>query len=119
PRPGPQRPADAARPDRGRRGPGRRGPRHAPGHEHRPRRLPHPPSPPPAPPTSPRDVLSRLETMVLMAGVDIPLRAIREQISSAINLIVHQARLKDGTRRLTHVTEIVGIEGDVITLQHI
>ncbi|HET9005960.1 MAG TPA: CpaF family protein [Actinomycetes bacterium] len=68
---------------------------------------------------SPRDVLSRLETMVLMAGVDIPMRAIREQISSAINLIVHQARLKDGTRRLTHVTEIVGMEGDVITLQDI
>ena len=68
---------------------------------------------------SPRDVLSRLETMVLMAGVDIPLRAIHEQISSAINLIVHQARLKDGTRRLTHVTEIVGMEGDVITLQNI
>src|SRR5512132_3667771 len=68
---------------------------------------------------SPRDVLSRLETMVLMAGVDIPVRAIREQIASAINLIVHQSRLKDGTRRLTHVTEIVGMEGDVITLQDI
>ncbi len=68
---------------------------------------------------SPRDVLSRLETMVLMAGVDIPMRAIREQIASAINLIVHQARLKDGSRRLTHVTEIVGMEGDVITLQDI
>ena len=68
---------------------------------------------------SPRDVLSRLETMVLMAGVDIPMRAIREQISSAINLIVHQARLKDGSRRLTHITEIVGMEGDVITLQDI
>ena len=68
---------------------------------------------------SPRDVLSRLETMVLMAGVDIPMRAIREQISSAINLIVHQSRLKDGTRRLTHITEIVGMEGDVITLQDI
>jgi len=68
---------------------------------------------------SPRDVLSRLETMVLMAGVDIPMRAIREQISSAISLIVHQSRLKDGTRRLTHVTEIVGMEGDVITLQDI
>ena len=68
---------------------------------------------------SPRDVLSRLETMVLMAGVDIPVRAIREQISSALNLIVHQARLKDGSRRLTHITEIVGMEGDVITLQDI
>jgi pilus assembly protein CpaF len=66
---------------------------------------------------SPRDVLSRLETMVLMAGVDIPMRAIREQISSAVHLIVHQARLRDGTRRFTHVTEVVGMEGDVITLQ--
>jgi pilus assembly protein CpaF len=66
---------------------------------------------------SPRDVLSRLETMVLMAGVDIPVRAIREQIASAVNLIVHQARLRDGTRRLTHVTEVVGMEGEVITLQ--
>jgi pilus assembly protein CpaF len=66
---------------------------------------------------SPRDVLSRLETMCLMAGMDLPVRAIREQIASAIQLIVHQARLKDGTRRFTHVTEIVGMEGDVITLQ--
>jgi pilus assembly protein CpaF len=66
---------------------------------------------------SPRDVLSRLETMVLMAGVDIPVRAIREQIASAVNLIVHQARLRDGSRRLTHVTEVVGMEGEVITLQ--
>ena len=68
---------------------------------------------------SPRDALSRLETMVLMAGVDLPMRAIREQISSAIDLIVHQSRLKDGTRRLTHITEVVGMEGDVITLQDI
>jgi pilus assembly protein CpaF len=66
---------------------------------------------------SPRDSLSRLETMVLMAGMDLGVRAIREQISSALNIIVHQARLKDGTRRFTHVTEIVGMEGDVITLQ--
>jgi pilus assembly protein CpaF len=66
---------------------------------------------------SPRDVLSRLETMTLMAGMDITIRAVREQISSAIDLIVHQARLQDGTRRITHVTEIVGMEGDVITLQ--
>ena len=66
---------------------------------------------------SPRDVLSRLETMVLMAGMDLSMRAIREQISSAINLIIHQARLKDGSRRVTHVTEIVGMEGEVITLQ--
>jgi pilus assembly protein CpaF len=66
---------------------------------------------------SPRDVLSRLETMTLMAGMDLGVRAIREQISAAINVIIHQARLKDGTRRLTHVTEVVGMEGDVITLQ--
>ncbi|MFN2641940.1 MAG: CpaF family protein [Actinomycetota bacterium] len=66
---------------------------------------------------SPRDVLARLETMVLMAGMDLPVRAIREQVASAIQLIVHQARLKDGTRRLTHVTEVLGMEGDIITLQ--
>jgi pilus assembly protein CpaF len=66
---------------------------------------------------APRDVLSRVETMVLMAGVDLPVRAIREQVSSAIDLIVQQARFKDGTRHITHVTEVVGMEGDVITLQ--
>jgi pilus assembly protein CpaF len=66
---------------------------------------------------SPRDVLARLETMCLMAGMDLPVRAIREQVASAIQLIVHQSRLKDGTRRITHVTEVVGMEGDVITLQ--
>jgi pilus assembly protein CpaF len=68
---------------------------------------------------SPRDVLSRLETMVLMAGMDLPLRAIREQISSAIDVVVHQARLKDGTRRITHVSEVEGMEADVITMQDI
>ena len=68
---------------------------------------------------SPRDTLARLETMVLMAGVDLPVRAIREQVSSAIDLIVQQARLKDGTRHITHVTEVVGMEGDVITMQDI
>src|SRR5205823_9370188 len=66
---------------------------------------------------APRDVLSRLETMTMMAGMDLGVRAIREQISSAINLIVHQARLKDGTRRVTHITEVVGMEGEIITLQ--
>ena len=66
---------------------------------------------------SPRDALSRLETMVLMAGMDLPVRAIREQVSRAIHLIVHQARLRDGSRRITHITEIEGMEGDVITLQ--
>jgi pilus assembly protein CpaF len=68
---------------------------------------------------SPRDALSRLETVVLMSGMELGVRAIREQISSALNLIVHQSRLKDGTRRVTHITEIVGMEGDVITLQDI
>ncbi len=68
---------------------------------------------------SPRDALSRLETMVLMAGMDLPLRAIREQISSAIDLVIHLARLRDGSRRFTHITEIEGMEGDVITLQDI
>jgi pilus assembly protein CpaF len=55
--------------------------------------------------------------MILMSGMDLGVRAIREQISSALNVIVHQARMKDGSRRITHITEIVGMEGDVITLQ--
>jgi pilus assembly protein CpaF len=67
----------------------------------------------------PRDSLSRLETMVLMAGVDLPVRAIREQIASAIDLIVHQSRIKDGSRRITHVTEVIGMEGEIITLQDV
>jgi pilus assembly protein CpaF len=66
---------------------------------------------------SPRDALSRMETMMLMAGMDLGIRAIREQIASALHLIVHQSRMKDGVRRITHVTEIVGMEGDIITLQ--
>ncbi len=66
---------------------------------------------------SPRDTLSRIETMVLMAGFDLPVRAIREQVSSAVDLIIHVSRLRDGTRRVTHVTEVEGMEGDVITLQ--
>ena len=68
---------------------------------------------------SPRDAVSRLETMVLMAGIDLPSRAIREQIASAINLIIHVSRLRDGTRRVTHVTELTGMESSVITLQDI
>jgi pilus assembly protein CpaF len=67
----------------------------------------------------PRDTLSRMETMVLMAGMDLPVRAIREQVASAVDLIVHQSRLKDGTRRITHITEVERMEGDVITLQDI
>lgn len=66
---------------------------------------------------STRDVISRIETMVLMAGIDLPIRAIREQISSAVNLIVHMNRLKDGTRRFVKITEVQGMEGDIITLQ--
>ena len=66
---------------------------------------------------STRDVLSRLETMVLMAGLDLPVRAMREQISSAINLIVHMNRMKDGTRRFIKITEVQGMEGEIITLQ--
>ncbi|MHB8868532.1 MAG: CpaF family protein [Thermoleophilia bacterium] len=68
---------------------------------------------------SPRDALARVETMVLMAGLDLPVRAIREQVSRALNLIVHQSRLSDGSRRVTHITEIQGMEGDVITLQNL
>lgn len=68
---------------------------------------------------SPRDSLSRVETMVLMAGMDLPVRAIREQMASALNLIVHQSRMRDGSRKITHITEVVGMEGDVITLQDI
>lgn len=66
---------------------------------------------------SPRDMLSRLETMVLMAGMDLPVRAIREQIAAAIDLIIHQSRLKDGRRRVTQVTAILGIEGETIIAQ--
>ncbi len=68
---------------------------------------------------SPRDTLARLETLTLMAGFDLPVRAIREQMASAIDVIVHLMRLRDGTRRITHITEVQGMEGDVITLQDI
>jgi pilus assembly protein CpaF len=65
---------------------------------------------------SPRDALARLETMVLMAGMDLPVRAIREQVASAVDVIVHLSRMRDGTRRVTQVTEVCGMEGDVLTL---
>ncbi|MFM7616409.1 MAG: CpaF family protein [Actinomycetes bacterium] len=65
---------------------------------------------------SPRDALSRLETMTLMAGVELPIRAIREQATSAIDVIVHISRLRDGTRRVTQVVEVAGMEGDTVTL---
>jgi pilus assembly protein CpaF len=67
----------------------------------------------------PRDTLARMETMVLMAGMDLPVRAIREQVASAVDLIVHQTRFKDGSRRITSLTEVERMEGDVITLQDI
>ena len=68
---------------------------------------------------SPRDVLSRLETMVLMAGMELPVRAVRTQVSSAINLILQQSRISDGSRKITYITEVQGMEGDTIVLQDI
>ena len=68
---------------------------------------------------TPRDMLSRLETMVLMAGMELPIRAIREQIASAINVIIQQARLRDGSRKIINITEVQKMEGDVIVLQDI
>jgi len=68
---------------------------------------------------SPRDTLARIETMTLMAGFDLPVRAIREQMASALDLIVHLTRLRDGTRRVTHVSEVLGMEADTIILQDI
>jgi pilus assembly protein CpaF len=68
---------------------------------------------------TPRDSISRLETLVLMSGYDLPIRAIREQISSAVDLIVQLQRLRDGTRRITHITEVAGMEGEVVTLQDV
>jgi pilus assembly protein CpaF len=68
---------------------------------------------------SPRDTLSRLETMTMMAGMELPVRAIREQVASAINLVVHQERMRDGSRRVTNITEVSGMEGDVITMMDI
>jgi len=66
---------------------------------------------------TPRDALSRLETLVLTAGIDLPLRAIREQIASAFDLLIQVSRNVDGARRVTFVTEVVGMESDVVTLQ--
>jgi pilus assembly protein CpaF len=68
---------------------------------------------------TPRDALARIENMVLMANLDLPIRAIREQVASAVNLIVQLSRLRDGSRRVTHVTEVVGMEGEVVTLQDV
>ncbi len=68
---------------------------------------------------SPRDTLSRLETMTMMAGMELPVRAIREQVSSAIDLVIHQERMRDGTRKIVNITEVTGMEGDVITMTDI
>jgi len=68
---------------------------------------------------SPRDVMSRLETMVLMSGMELPVRAIREQVGSAIHMVVHIARFSDGTRKVAQISEVVGLEGDRITMQDI
>ena len=68
---------------------------------------------------TPRDMLSRLETMVIMAGMDLPVRAIREQISAAVDVIVQQSRMRDGSRKVTHITEVQGMEGDKVTLQDV
>ena len=68
---------------------------------------------------SPRDVLSRIETMVMMSGLELPVRAIREQICSAIDLVIQQSRIKDGSRKITHITEVQHMEGNTITMQDI
>jgi len=68
---------------------------------------------------TPRDVISRMETLVLMSGMDLPIRAIREQITSAVDVIIHEARLSDGSRRVVNVTEVVGSEGERTTMQDI
>ncbi|MGD8856941.1 MAG: ATPase, T2SS/T4P/T4SS family, partial [Chloroflexota bacterium] len=68
---------------------------------------------------SPRDMLSRLETMVLMAGMDLPHRAIREQVASAVDLVVHEDRMRDGSRKITSISEVQGMEGDVITMSEL
>lgn len=68
---------------------------------------------------SPRDTIARIETMVLMAGMDLPLQAIRSQIASAVDVIVQQSRMRDGTRKITNVTEITGMEGSIVSMQDI
>jgi pilus assembly protein CpaF len=68
---------------------------------------------------SPRDALSRLETMVLMAGFELPAKAIREQVSAALNVIIQVARLSDGTRKIVKVSEVTGMEGEVVVMQDI
>jgi pilus assembly protein CpaF len=65
---------------------------------------------------SPRDALARVETMTLMAGMELPIRAIREQIASAVDMVIHQERLRDGSRKVVNITEVSGMEGDVLTM---
>ncbi len=66
---------------------------------------------------TPRDVISRLETLVLMSGMDLPVRAIREQVASAIDIVAHESRLSDGSRKITKITEVMGLEGEQIVMQ--
>ena len=68
---------------------------------------------------NPRDSIARLETLVMMSGVAMPLKAIREQIASAVHLIVQQTRMNDGSRKVTYITEVAGIQGEVVSLQDI
>ena len=68
---------------------------------------------------TPRDAISRLETMCLMAGIDFPIKVIREQIASAIDLIVQQSRMRDGSRKITQITEVQGMEGDIVVMQEV
>jgi pilus assembly protein CpaF len=68
---------------------------------------------------TPRDAISRMETMVLMSGMDLPLKVVRQQIASAVDLIVQQTRLKDGSRKVTAITEVVGMEGEIVVLTDI
>jgi pilus assembly protein CpaF len=68
---------------------------------------------------TPRDALSRMETMVMMAGMDLPIRVIRQQVASAVDLIIQQSRLRDGSRKITYITEVQGMEGETIVLQDI
>jgi pilus assembly protein CpaF len=68
---------------------------------------------------TPRDCIARLETLVMMAGMNLPTKAIREQVSAAVHLIVQQSRMSDGSRKITYITEVVGIQGDTVSLQDI
>jgi pilus assembly protein CpaF len=68
---------------------------------------------------TPRDTIARIETMVMMAGMDLPLMAIRSQIVSAVDIIVQQSRMRDGVRRVTNITEITGLEGETVTMQDV